>query len=337
LEQKALTFLKNLEKDRIPSPVLIHGQEEYLVRAILDKLREKMGWSVKVLWGEDADSEALFSEIFEGDMFSATARRAVFLMNFDSFLKKISRSKKKVEEISNRLMQIKDPVFIAHYPSRLKPQDLKKKPFSAFAQRGAVVTADRVPAGKVKEIVKRKFEREAGGIDDDALELLVSLTGGDLMILKQETEKLITYSGGERITLEMVSKVSTPWSRSGVFDLVDNLFLGRTEDYLVSLRNLLREGVQPIQLMALISGYAVKLYLILYLLRRGITEEEALKRAGIQGGFQEYKFKGYIKSLTFEEVRDLLYRLYEADRNVKTFFVDPVRVLEDLAVSRVRS
>ncbi|MDQ7082629.1 MAG: hypothetical protein Q9N34_06520 [Aquificota bacterium] len=68
-----------------------------------------------------------------------------------------------------------------------------------------------MPRKKILEIVRRKFQREGGGIEEDALELLVELCGGDLMVLRQEVEKILTYAGKEKITKEVVESVCSPW------------------------------------------------------------------------------------------------------------------------------
>jgi DNA polymerase-3 subunit delta len=333
LEQKALTFIKSIDKGDIPSLVLIHGQEEYLVKTILEKIREKFGGSLTVLWGEETDPEVLMSEVSEGDMFSSTARRAVFLMNFDRFLKSLGRSKKALSNFTSRLGRIRGSHLFLYYPQKLKQSDLRKEPFSAIAKVGLVVSAERLPRKKVLEMVRKKLEREAGGIEEDALELLISLTEGDLMVLKQETEKLITYADGERITLEMVAKVSAPWSRSGIFDLLDAFFEKRVGDYLRSLKDLVREGTPPIQIFAMISSYSVKLYQISSLMEKGIPQEEAMRRTGIQGGFQSIKFKSYMKNWKREELRQLVQELYRTDRRMKVLFEDPLSCLENLGLT----
>ncbi len=336
MEQKALTFLKSIEKEDIPQFVLLHGEEEYLVRTIIDKLREKFGGSFCILWGDEVELSQLIGELSERDIFSSTARRAVFVMNFNEFLKKISRSKKSMGLLVRTVEGMKGSSLITHFPHRLKPQDLKKEPFSSLTKRGAVVSADRLPARKIEEILRKKFEKEAGGIEEEALRLLISLTGGDLMVLKQESEKLITYAGGRRITLEMVSEVSAPWSRSDAFELVDSLFLGNLEGFLRSLKDLKREGAIPLQLMALITGYGLRLYALARMAEKGADEEKALADLGIKGGFQTAKFKKFLENWKGEKARRLIMSLYTLERSVKTEFLEPFTAMENFALSLLR-
>ena len=336
MEQKALTFLKSIEKEEIPQFVLLHGEEEYLVRTIIDKLREKFGGSFRLLWGDDVDLSQLIGELSERDIFSSTARRAVFVMNFNEFLKKISRSKKSLGLLVRTIEGMKGSGLIAHFPYRLKPQDLKKDPLSSLIKQGLVVSADRLPARKIEEILRKKFEKEAGGIEEEALRILISLTGGDLMVLKQESEKLITYAGGRKITLEMVSEVSAPWSRSDAFDLVDSLFLGNLEGFLRSLKDLKREGALPLQLMALITGYGMRIYTLAKMVEKGTDEERALTEIGIKGGFQAAKFRKFLNSWKGERAGRLINSLYALERSVKVEFAEPFTAMENFALSLLR-
>jgi len=270
-------------------------------------------------------------------MFSATARKAVFVMNFNEFLKKTGRSKKSQASLLRAIEGIKGSTLIAHFPHRLKPQDMKKEPIQSLMRLATVVTADRLPARKIQEILRKKFEKEAGGIDEEALELLISLSGGDLMVLKQESEKLITYAGGERITASMVAEVSSPWSRSDAFELVDRLFLGDLQGFLRSLRDLQREGALPIQIMALITSYGMKIYALSKMIEKGDDEEKALAQIGIRGGFQGAKFKKFLSRWKGEKAGELIRSLYFLERSVKVEFAEPFKALENFGLSLLRN
>ena len=330
---KVLQYQKEvLEKGRVKPVNLVHGEEEYLVKTLEGKLRDIYGDNFTLAWGDETSLEDLYELTAEGSMFSQTSDRVVFLRSFEDFLKKLGRRKKSMESLLALLKRLSRSKLFMVVERKLSSQDLSKEPFKTISSVGDVILADRLSAKKVKEIVRKKLEREAGGIDEEALDLLVDLCQGDLMILKGETEKLIAYSEGKRITAEVVGRVCTPWGSYGVFEFLDTFFAGDLAKSLRALRDMFASGVPPLQIMTTLGNYAMRIYTAHLLLEQGQSLEKTLDTLGIKHRFSQLKFKTYLEKFPKERAKELLEALYRLDLSVKVYFANPEAALRNFTV-----
>ena len=331
MEKKVQSFLKELQKEEsLPSLILLHGEEEFLKRSLVERLRDRLGRNLQVLWGDEAELEELTGNLMEGDIFGGTARRAVLVKDFEKFVKKNLRSKKALGIFLNSLQRATS-IFVAEVSGRLKNPDLAREPFKTFKEKGIVLTADRVPLRKVKETVKKRFEREGVPIEEDALDLLVEMCDGNLMILKGEVEKLLLYSAGEPIKRETVSRVCAGFSSGDPFGLSDSFFEKDLSLSLKNLKSLLSEGSYPLQLSALLENSAIRLHGVKKMVKEGIGQDEAMARAGIRAPFQKAKLSGHLKK--WSDTGKLIRAFCRFERDVKAGFGDPAKALEGLIIS----
>lgn len=331
---KVLQYQKEvLEKGKVKPVNLLYGEEEYLIGVLADKLKEVYGSSFKLAWGDETDLEDLYRLTSEGSVFSRTHDSVVFLRGFEDFLRRLGRKKRSMESFISLLKRLDRTKLFLVVERKLSSQDLSKEPFKTVSSLGDVILADKLPVSKVKEIVRRKLEREAGGIDEEALELLIDLCQGDLMVLKTETEKLVAYSEGKRITQEDVRRVCTPWGGYGIFHFLDAFFLGDLPTSLRALKDLLASGTPPLQIMTTLGNYVAKMYTTRLLLERGLDLQKALENVGVKQGFSQLKFKDYLEKLPKERLEELLEAIYRLDLSVKVYFADPQEALENFVLN----
>ncbi len=330
---KILSYQKEIfEKGKSKPLVIVHGEEEYLKKAFLGKLKETYGDSLRVLWGDEAELQHLYELSREGSIFSAGADTALVILESEVFFKKFSRGKKKAEELKKRLRNLKGGHIFFFFGTKLTNQDLAKEPLKTLSATGDVVLADRLSLQKVKDTVRKKLEREGGGIEESALELLVSICQGNLMVLKQEVEKLIAYAGKERVTEDTVKRVCFYWDSSSLFDLLDAFYGKDPQGALKAFRSCVLQGLLPIQILASLTGYGVKLYFIKLLLKKGEKLDKAMEKVGIKHSFMKLKFKKFLELWKEEELKDLLQRLYRTELNIKAYFSDPQKELRNLLI-----
>ncbi len=322
-----------LEKGDVKTLNLVFGEEEYLIRTLVDKLREKFGNNLKVLWGDEISTEDLLVEASESSLFSPSTTRSVVIMHFDDLVRRSRRRKRALEELVSTLKRVRSTKIFAVVVGKLSQEDLSKEPYRTFAAQGDLIRADRLPQKKVREIVKRKLEREAGGIDEDALDLILEICGSDLTVLRQEVEKLIVFSEGGRVTRDMVSKVCAPWEGGTAFDLLDAVFSRDVERILKALRSLERSGIPGVQILAFITSQVLKIYTLALSVERGGDPDKVLNRIGVKHSFARAKMKSYLKTVSSRDLETFINRLYSIDRSVKVFFARPEGLIEDLLIT----
>ncbi len=316
-----------LEKGKAKPVNLVHGEEEFLIKALLERIRSIYGDGLSVAWGDELSLENLYELGLEGSMFSKGGERAVFVLNSEPFLNKVSRKKAQLDAFRSFLSRLSKTKLFFVVNRKLSASELSKEPFKTVSSLGDVILADRLPTEKVKEIVRKKLEREAGGIEEGALDLLVELCQGNLMVLKWETEKLIAYSDGEKITEDTVRKVCVPWESYGMFEFLDRFFERDVKGSLRILKDMYRGGVLPLQIVSTLSSYAIKLFTLHLLLEKGEDLEKALDTVGVKHKFARLKFKRYLDKVPKERARKLVEGLYRLDFAIKVRFSNPERSL----------
>ena len=329
MEFKATAYQKEiLEKGKVKTLNLVHGEEEYLVKTLLERIKEAFG-GVKVLWGDELEPEEVLTSLTEGGLFTRTGVKVGVILRFEDLVRRIRRRKRTLEKFVSDIRKLETVKLFAVVSGKLTQEELSKEPYKTFVSQGDIILAERVPRKKILEIVRRKFQREGGGIEEDALELLVDLCGGDLMVLKQEVEKILTYVGKGRVTREVVERVCFPWESGTVFDLIEAVFSKDTERAILTLKALERAGIPPLQVQGALVSQVLRLYTLAVATRRGGDIDKVLEGIGVRHSFAKTKMKSYLEKVTLQDLRSAVEYLYRNDRLNKVFYVSPEATLRD--------
>ncbi len=318
-----LEYQKNLGKGQIKAINLIHGEEEYVVKNFLDKLKEVM--PLKILWGDEVILEDFIALIGTTGMFAK--EEAVFIYKAEEFLKGIKTYKNFLEHL--RKAKNKKIFFYVGY--KLGDKDLQKDPFLSLSKLGDVIYAGKFDKRKLRDMVKNKLQKEGIGIEDSALEYLLEATSYQLMTLKAETDKILLY-GKRDITLEDIKSMVPADPELSIFDLADGLFLKDYEKALSSLNSLLRSGVHPLQVFTFLTNYTLKLYTAKSLVQKGWDMEKALSEVDVKHKFQVLNFKRYLTTNSLEDLSLLLKRLYLLDIKIKVYYSEPAQALKEFVI-----
>ena len=173
---------------------LIHGDEPYLIKNFLSKLKERYRGNYKVLWGDDITEEEFYSNISETGIFGNLKENVVVLYNFEDFLKRLGRNKKAKEFVIKTLKNIKSNYLFIVFDRKLQKQELSTEPYKSIRSFGLVVVAGRLSKEKIKQLVLKKFGEKGIKIEEKVIDYLLELTEYNLMELKLEVEKLIDYA-----------------------------------------------------------------------------------------------------------------------------------------------
>ncbi len=168
----------------------------------------------------------------------------------------------------------------------------------------------------VRSWLSGKARKEGFAIAPDASSLLIELVGEDLQQLEMELEKLILWEWeSKKITVDSVFKLAVAGREHEVFDLIGALANRDRIRALHLLQSLFDSGVREPQLLSLLY-WSFKRVLVL--------KERLDRRKNFMNSIKELKlwsFKGRereIRSYSRERLVDLLLRLRESERLVKT-------------------
>ncbi len=318
-----LEYQKKLGKGQIKAVNLIHGEEEYLVRSFIEKLREVI--PLRILWGDELSLEDFIGFISTTGMFAK--EEALFIYMAEEFLKGV----KNYKNLISHLERSKGKKVFFYVGYKLSDKDLQKEPFLSLSGLGDVIYTGKLDKRKVRELVKNKFQREGIGIEDSALEYLLEATSYQLMTLKAETDKLILY-GKKSITLEDVKSMVLAEPELSLFDLSDGLFLKDYEKALNSINSVLMSGTHPLQVLTFLANYTLKLYIAKTLVEDGWDVEKALSEVDVKHKFQVLNFKKYLTANSIEDLNLLLKKLYLLDMGIKVYYLEPTQALKEFVI-----
>lgn len=127
--------------------------------------------------------------------------------------------------------------------------------------------------------ITRTVRKYGLDIDRSAVILLVKLLGRDMKKIDSAIDKII--SSGERlVTSEIVKTLIQEEKDTRVFDFIDALFM-KKEEALISLGKLIENGIHELVILSLIFRQAEMIEKYHFLLKNGLSEEDAIVDVGI--------------------------------------------------------
>jgi len=242
IEQKSITVLNDIKKDKIHRMYLLFGEKSsyvYLKFQIVEKIREKFVDSTTIafdfveLSGQDITVYDV-SNVLDSIPFSKTGKgKVVVLKNIDelpineakqiylltvpssSVLIIMSKSSKKFESVKKFVIE-KDSVFVREYS---------------------------VSSDMLKTWIKSRCKENGKEISGDAVRELLARCSGDLFLLLSEIKKLVLFVGdNKKIDKSDVEEVVEYTSETKVFNLIDAIIERRKNVALKMFDELLSEN-----------------------------------------------------------------------------------------------
>jgi len=161
---------------------------------------------------------------------------------------------------------------------------LKGALLTAFKKHGHSVSfANPRNEEEVKPLIREGFKRHGKRIAQDALQYLAENICLDTRIIANELEKIALYCGKTaNITLDDIIEVLSGGSKASVFQLVDAIGGGNSKSAVQMLNGLLDDGMQPAQILGMIS----RQFRLVTIALAGIQEGDSIDRIGRRLGLK---------------------------------------------------
>jgi DNA polymerase-3 subunit delta len=207
--------------------------------------------------------------------------------------------------------------------------------------------AEQLGSGRVRRFVAPErgalpqwiIERAAskgGEIEPRAAQTLASYVGGDLRLLDQELEKLLSYVGGARPVGEDDVHLLTPYVRETyIFSMIDAVCLGDGRKALALLHQLLDEGKAPLYLLTMIVNQLRTLIQVKELLGQNKNQQEIVKELKLHP-YPVQKAMEQARFFNQEQLRRIYSRLLETDLAIKTGQMSDLLALDMLVADLSR-
>ena len=264
------SFIKQLRAGDIKSVYLLEGDEEFT---------KEMAWSMlkdRLVSGPMAVMNFTTLVNPTADELIAAAETLPFMAD-----KRLILVKEAPHFTAGRGGDTEEPAGKNQDADRLKDY-LPKVPESSclvFFQRGkaaktralvkaldkldAVVTCDKLPQDRLVKWVMRQCQDKGRRLPAQLAEEIVLAVGQDMNQLWQELQKLIAYTeGASDITAADIEAVVIKSADYQVFDLSEQVALGRADKALVLMQRMLAGGEARLMLLSLLQRHFRQLYLV---------------------------------------------------------------------------
>ncbi|MBI2626489.1 MAG: DNA polymerase III subunit delta [Candidatus Nealsonbacteria bacterium] len=175
---------------------------------------------------------------------------------------------------------------------------------------------------KLKNWADREFKKYGAEIDPQALEVMIGNTGNDLWRASNEVQKLAAFKKGKNITVQDVSLLVRPQIETDIFKTIDALAARNKKQAVSLIHEHLEKGDSPLYLLSMINFQFRNLL--------------AAKETGKLNSHPYFarKILGLAQRFTFEDLRRIYRKIFEADLKIKTGQLDP-QIALDLLITAI--
>lgn len=319
------TINQDIEKNEIKQFYLLFGTEDYLKRQYRDKLAKAM-----------VDTEDTMNyNYFEGNNFQLQAvldigetlpffaeERVLVLENSGLF-------KKTPEEMEKRLEQFPDSTHVIFVE---KEVDKRSRLYKWIGKHGYASEMNTPDEKMLITWVKGLCRAEGKQIADSAIFYFVEHMGTDMLLLKNEMEKLFCYCyDSEKITLEDIREVCVSQASDKMFEMLDAIGVHNQDKALLLYHDLLALREPAMRVLYMLTRHFHILMQISVLMSEGKDNKAMAAACGIPP-FSVKKYAAQAGKYSYERLKSMVEKCQATDQGIKTGMVQDVVGVELLIV-----
>jgi len=294
---------------------ILFGGDEFSLREELEKIKDGLG---------DRDSLASNTTVFEGHKLRLNQLMdACLAMPFLGSHRLII-----VEGLLGRFEEGGEEWLALKEQVATMPQTTVLVLVDGQIKRGNALLRGLAPLASVKEFpllkgaalegwIRKRVARGGGTISPQAVRLLATQVGENLLVLASEIEKLLLYTLGRRIEEGDVRGVVSYAREASVFSMVDALVEGRASRAATLIHQLLQEGVTAPYLLVMITRQLRLLLQAKELSLKGMAVSEIKKRLGLASDYTLTKALEQSKRYSMRRLEQVYRKLLETDLSIK--------------------
>lgn len=324
------TIDEHIKKNEFSNMYLLFGKENYLKITYRNKLRKNIispddSMNYSYFEGKDIDETAVISMAGTVPFFSE--RRLIVVENSGLF--------KRQNELSEFLSSLPETTFLVFVEQEV---DKRSKLYKAVQKSGTVVELNGLEEKDLKLWVATYLHQSQKKITEQNIMYMLNKTGADMQNLKNELDKLISYSASEDvITREMIDEICVAQTEGKIFEMIDAIGMRNQDRALQLYYDLLAVREKPMSILFLLIRHFNILIQLKELANEGAANGVIASKVGVPP-FAVRKYIGQAKNFKNSEIRDCLEQCAEVEQQVKTgLLLDQIGVeLLIIAFSRGR-
>lgn len=322
-----MSIMKKIKSNQFSPLYLLYGTESFLINEVKQKLMANVLTNDESEFNYSAyDLEETPVELIieDAETYPFMGERKLIIVHNPVFLtalkqkEKVEHNLKKLEEYLANPAPYTVMVFTANY----EKLDERKKITKLFKKHAEVLEAVPFNEVQLKNWIKDRAVMYNVEIEDPAIETLLFMAGGDLMVLNEELMKLSLYVGDRgSITEETIKNLISRSLEQNVFSLTESVVNGESDEVLRIYYDLMKQNEEPIKILSLIAGQFRLIYQVKELTGRGYSQKHVAGMLRVH----PYRVKlaaGQSGSFSNEELKSIIHLIAECDFTLKTGRLD---------------
>jgi len=184
--------------------------------------------------------------------------------------------------------------------------------------------------------VQKEFANYQTDISSAALEKLVNFIGNDLWQFSNEIKKLVSFKNKEKIEEQDIKLLVRPKIETHIFKTIDaiaskdNLRTGKKQAIELVHKHL-QDGAHPLYLLTMINFQFRNLLIVKDLIEKKLPYNSILEKSNLHP-FVVRKSYSQANQFSFEQLKKIYQKIFQADLNIKTGRVSPETALDLLII-----
>lgn len=316
---------KDIKEGTIRSCYLLYGAEDYLKRQYCEKIVHAL------VEQEDTMNYNLFSgagisvqEVTEiGTTLPFFAENRVIVIENSGFFKKMP------EGLDEKLLAFPESTHVIFVE---KEVDKRNRLYKCITKNGYACQMDTPTEAMLVAWIRGLCKAEGKRISDTTIYYFVEHMGSDMLLLRNELEKLFCYQlEAEEITTEDVKNICVTQATDKIFAMLDAIGSRNQKKALLLYHDLLALREPAMRILYWITRHIRILLEISALSEDGKSSKEMVAACKIQP-FTVKKYIAQAKGFSYEQLRAMLEQCQQTDQNVKTGRIQDVVGVELLIV-----
>lgn len=234
----------------------------------------------------------------------------------------LSKNKTVATAIEKLVAQIPETTVAVFYEAAV---DQRTAFFKYLVKHAQVAKFDSLTPSQLRAWVQQEVKKLGATIERPALERLLEIVGDDQWRLEQELGKLANYD--PKITRAAVEEMVVASQHQTIFELVDAIVAGKTNQAMTIFHNLLGEQVSEVYMLSMI-GWQLRNLLLAKAAGR-ISAPELAKQAGMSP-YVAQKVLSRQADYSEDSLKQAFLAVIETDFAIKTGAGEPRHLVEQL-------
>ncbi len=333
-------FEGDFKNEMISGTLFFYGEEDYLMEWGVSRIVEKFvpedmrDIDLVHIDGETCSSEDIIKAAGTYSMFAD--KRVVIIKNYLPLIS--GNAEKNIDELLSLASSNQDSaivIFVVESKFNEKITAIGKK----LIKKCKSYEFSKLDKATLKAFVTKRIRAEGKIMGRRELEHLIDLSGyfykGSSYSLNQlvsDITKVAKATDGDEIDRFVIEDLMTGEDDKFVFNLIDSIMSGNKSNAMEITETIIRDEDSTLAIIALLTKQFEIMYDSIELSKEGFSISEMAKRTGTH----EFRFKkAYQAALQYKEkrIKDLLIRLYNIDRDIKSGNIDKDLAFELFVVS----